>query len=103
MKEKKSLKWFSEEWVGLEGLFLLENRIFSWNDSEFCSPQRGVWEGEVRSWRAEQEQRTKRKSRQCFLPPRQGTSPQETRQHDLLLALPFTRVSCRAFSIPCSF
>lgn len=28
VKEKKSLKWYNEQWVGLEGLFLLENRFF---------------------------------------------------------------------------
>lgn len=56
VKEKKSLKWYNEQWVGLEGLFLLENRFFfSWNDSEFCSPQRGAWEWEGRSWRVEQD------------------------------------------------
>lgn len=103
VKEKKSLKWYNEQWVGLEGLFLLENQVFSWNGSEFCSPQRGAWEGEARSLRAEQERQTKRKSRQCFVPPRQGTSPQETRQHFLLLSLPFAEVSCWAFSIPYSF
>lgn len=57
--------------------------------------------------RAEREQQTKRKSRQCFVPPAprpgQGSSQKETRQHFSLLSLAFARVSCCAFSIPFSF
>lgn len=97
VKEKKSLKWYNEQWLGLEGLFLSEKRVFSWNDSEFCSPRRGAGEGEAPGGLI-QERQTKRKGRQCFVPSQAGNQPAAD-QATLLAS--FTAL-CRGF-LPCIF